>query len=171
MTNLASKVPSWYITPKYAYSVNMFWWLIEECCVPSEKYKLNKFKHVLTDKMWGDPYTGKWWGPTQVLKDPTKYKEDYDRIKNADLRYPILMTEKFEVIDGNHRITKSFMERKKSIRVRIIPRKILKELIVHKTTKNVFDKLDAMDMKDVRKLYLKKKKKILKVCREIMKMF
>jgi len=163
-----TKLLSWYITPKFSYSVNMFWWLIKDCNVPSKQYRLNIFKKILTKKMWGDPSTGKWWGPKEVLTQPDKYKEDYKRILEADLRYPILITEKLEVIDGNHRITKSFLEHKGSIRARIIPKRFLKELIVFKTTRNVFDKLGEMNVSDVKKLYSKKKKNIIKICVDIM---
>ena len=38
-----------------------------------------------------------------VLKNPRKYKDDYDRIIKANLKYPIIMDTKLNIYDGVHR--------------------------------------------------------------------
>ena len=54
-----------------------------------------------------------------------KYKEQYDRIMNADIEYPIDIMEnkgKYVILDGLHRLVKCKLLGYEKVNVRIIPR-------------------------------------------------
>ena len=85
-----------------------------------------------------------WWtnngfynlAPREVINNPEKYKEEYERTMKADLKYPIDIIEnkgRWLILDGLHRLMKAYILNMKTVKVRIIPRdkipEILKEVI------------------------------------------
>ena len=63
--------------------------------------------------------------PNQVMNDKAKYKEQYDRIMNSDIKYPIDIMEnkgKYVILDGLHRLAKCNLLGHQKVNVRIIPR-------------------------------------------------
>ena len=63
--------------------------------------------------------------PSQVMQEPEKYKEEYDRTMNCNLDYPLdIMQNKgrWLLLDGLHRLVKAKILDIKKIRVRKIPR-------------------------------------------------
>ena len=68
-----------------------------------------------------------------VLKNPKKYKDDYDRIIKATLKYPIIMDTKGNIYDGVHRYIKSKLLNKKTIKVYFFDDKLLKKFIIDKS--------------------------------------
>ena len=59
------------------------------------------------------------------MNDKEKYKEQYDRIMNADIEYPIDIMEnkgKYVILDGLHRLVKCKLLGYEKVNVRIIPR-------------------------------------------------
>lgn len=69
--------------------------------------------------------------PNQVLKDKEKYKEQYDRIMNSNIDYPIDIMEnkgRYVILDGLHRLVKYKIYGYKEIKVRIIPRTEIKNI-------------------------------------------
>jgi hypothetical protein len=68
-----------------------------------------------------------------VLKNPKKYNDEYDRIIKAKLNYPIIMDTKGNIYDGVHRYIKSKMLNKKTIKVYLFDDKLLKKFIINKT--------------------------------------
>lgn len=63
--------------------------------------------------------------PNQVFKNPEKYKEQYDRIMDADLKYPmdIMLNQKglWEILDGLHRLAKAYLLGYEEVEIRKIP--------------------------------------------------
>ena len=68
-----------------------------------------------------------------VLKNPKKYKDDYDRIIKSKLKYPIIMDTKGNIYDGVHRYIKSKLLNKKTIKVYFFDDKLLKKFIIDKS--------------------------------------
>jgi len=93
------------------------------------KINLNDIKYDMDAKGWGDGDIS----VNDVLKNPKKYKDDCDRINNANLKYPIIMDTKGNIFDGVHRYIKSKMLNKKSIKVYIFDDKLLNKFIVNKS--------------------------------------
>ena len=72
----------------------------------------------------------------EIINNPEKYKEEYERTMKADLKYPIDIIEnkgRWLILDGLHRLMKAYILNMKTVKVRIIPRdkipEILKEVI------------------------------------------
>ena len=61
----------------------------------------------------------------EIIENPEKYKEEYERTMKSDLAYPIdIMMNKgrWLILDGLHRLMKAKILGMKSVRVRKIPR-------------------------------------------------
>ena len=71
--------------------------------------------HVLENEGWGYPEKGIYYSALDVLKQPKKkiYKQEIERIKSANLKYPIIVVDK-HVIEGVHRLTRAYLEGKKN---------------------------------------------------------
>lgn len=114
---------------KYIYSVDMMMAYINIYKPKHKKYSIKDFEHNMDYQGWGN--INYMYSPREVLNNPTKYADDYDRILNADLKYPIIINGK-NVIDGMHRLTKAYMERKKEIRAYEFNGDLLKKFMVNK---------------------------------------
>lgn len=69
--------------------------------------------------------------PNQVLNDTEKYQEQYARIMNSDISYPIDVMEnkgRLVILDGLHRLAKCKILRMNKVKVRIIPRGEIKNI-------------------------------------------
>ncbi len=67
----------------------------------------------------------------QTLADPEKEKSHWQKILAADLAYPIdVMPNKGRllILDGLHRLAKSYLRGKKEVDIRIIPRSRIAEI-------------------------------------------
>ena len=67
----------------------------------------------------------------KIIENPKEYKEEYERTMNADMQYPIDIMEnkgRWLILDGLHRLMKAYIQRKKKVRVRIIPRDKITEI-------------------------------------------
>jgi hypothetical protein len=67
--------------------------------------------------------------PIDIITNPTDedYKSHYKRIVEADLSYPILITTKYNIIDGIHRVIKCIITGKTYIYCIVVPNKILQK--------------------------------------------
>jgi hypothetical protein len=66
--------------------------------------------------------------PRQVIEREMGTDEHYQRVLEADLSYPILVTEynkHLVILDGIHRLVKAFLENRTTIRAKRIPREHL----------------------------------------------
>ncbi len=69
--------------------------------------------------------------PNQVIEDTEKYQEQYERIMNSDISYPIDIMEnkgRYVILDGLHRLAKCKILRMSKVKVRIIPREEIKNI-------------------------------------------
>ena len=67
-----------------------------------------------------------------IIDNPEKYKEEYERTMKADLKYPIdIMKNKWRwlILDGLHRLMKASILKMGKVNVRIIPREKISEII------------------------------------------
>lgn len=98
----------------------------------------------LSFKGWEDD-KGDSYSPNDVLKNPSKYPDDYDRIVNANMKYPILLTETF-IIDGVHRITHAIINGMKTIRAIIVPKHIIKLVSITPQTRERNEGFEIMEL-------------------------
>ncbi len=122
---------------------------------------LNKFKHMIDWKIWGDwtdQNSSEQWSIKDVMHDPKKYKRDYRNILKADLKYPILTAqtpmETYIIIDGNHRLAKSIMLGKQSIKsIVFTDYKLFRKFKIGKQVSATWRKINAMTKHELNVLY------------------
>ena len=131
-----------YSDNKYIYSVDMMFAYLYLRKPQYQNIKVSDLLKNLNHNCWGDPVNNIYHTPNDVLANPTKYEHDYKRIKNADLSYPIIITHDMHIIDGVHRLTKSYMENKKTIKAYVFDNALLRKFKLAK--RNEWDKVDKL---------------------------
>lgn len=66
--------------------------------------------------------------PNDVINNPSKYYEHYNRIINSDISYPIDVIEnkgRLVILDGLHRLVNLYIKGYKKIDVRIVPQNMI----------------------------------------------
>lgn len=81
------------------------------------------------------------------------YKQDIERIKNADLKYPIIIVDK-HVIDGVHRLTRAYLEGKKKIKPYRFTKQQLKKFVI--ANEGEWGKVDGMEIHNYIQLFYKR---------------
>lgn len=103
-------------------------WVLDE---PVTKMRVGDLEwHLDLPFFWenGGKYNLK---PCEVLKNPELHQDEYKRIVEADLSFPIDVMEhkgRFVLLDGLHRLTRAAMLGVETINVRIIPRARIAEI-------------------------------------------
>lgn len=123
---------------KKLYNVKKLIELTED--LPTSKIKLNELEHQLYLNTWISH--NKRIRPIDVLgykknKSHISLQKNYERIKNVDLKYPILLNKDLLVIDGLHRLAKAKKEGKILVTVKIIPDNILKQTEINVNVKKL----------------------------------
>jgi hypothetical protein len=128
---------------KKIYSVDLMFSYINIFKPPITIMKMDDVKLDMDKKCWGDNGKSKI-SPNDVLKNPTKFKDDFERITKANLNYPIIMGENGKIYDGLHRIIKSKMLEKKTIKAYVFDEKLLNKFVVDRNGNNNchFTKMD-----------------------------
>ena len=109
---------------KHVYSVDLMFAYINIFKPEIHKINLDSVNYDVNAKGWGDGNIS----VNDVLQNPKKYKDDYDRINNANLKYPIIMDFKGNIFDGVHRYIKAKKLNKKTIKVYLFNNELLKSL-------------------------------------------
>ena len=102
------------------YSIDM---MIAYIDIFSPKYdiiNMDKMYSYLNEKIWHDPEKNKNYSPLDLLNHPEKntdkfIKHHIKRILNSNLKFPISIY-KNNIIDGYHRLTKSYILKKKLLK-------------------------------------------------------
>jgi len=71
--------------------------------------------------------------PIDIINDKKKYKQHYERIKKANLQYPILLfgsKNDFEILDGHHRIIKAILDDEPTIKGVFVSKSDLQKAVV-----------------------------------------
>lgn len=103
---------------------------------------------------WGNPTKNIKYSPRDVINNPKKYKEDYQRIMDANLKYPIFITENGIIIDGVHRIVKAAYLKKKQINAYVFDKKFLNKFLLDRNRN--FEKVNKLTQYDLILLFNKR---------------
>jgi disulfide oxidoreductase YuzD len=119
---------------KYKYSTALMFAYIN-------LYKPNKHKLNLDDLKFNLEYNS-WTNnvrPIDVLNDMKnkKYKDEVSRIKNANIKYPIIVDSNYKILDGFHRYVKQIILNKKIINVYIFDKNLMKKFIIGKCDEKI----------------------------------
>ena len=152
-----SNIKTWHNHRDF-YSVDMMIAYLNTHKHPVIKLSLDTFVPQLNEIVWGDERkeSGKGWSPMTVVEKigMKKYQENAERIKEADLSYPIIVTEKHVIIDGYHRLAKAYLEGKKDIKVNVIDDALLRKFLLVKGMD--FVKLNSVAIYDILELWNKR---------------
>lgn len=117
-----------YSDEKNIYSVDMMMAYVNLNKLSIQKLSIEENLWQLEQPVWGD------YSPSNVLKNPEKKKfaENIQRIKAADLSYPIFVTSKHQIIDGYHRVLKAIKQKEKTIKAYVFEPSLMKKFIINK---------------------------------------
>ena len=133
---------------KYKYSTALMFAYINSCNHDKTKLNLDDLMFNLEYNCWENNVR-----PIDVLNNMKnkKYKDDVIRIKNANMKYPIIVDSNYNILDGVHRYVKHIIENKKIIKVYIFDKKLMKKFIIGKR-----DEKDNLEINDLIELFNKR---------------
>ena len=146
-------MPQTFSDDKKIYSVDMMFAYINIFKPKYTKIKFDQLLHTLEYKGWGDPKNNLFYSPKQVLENPKKYKDEIKRINDANLKFPIIVYNN-NIVDGVHRLTKSCLLNKKTIKAYIFDKEIMKNFLIDKN--NNWNKVDKIQTYNYIELFIKK---------------
>ncbi len=141
------------------YSVDMMLAYINIYKPKFIKVNINDYLHVLDYKGWGDPSKKILYSANDVIDSireknvPKKYVKEHNRIKNANLKYPIIVNGK-HIVDGVHRLSKAVLLGKKQIKCYKFDDKIMNSFLLDKN-KN-WKKIDELKIHNFIQLFHEK---------------
>ena len=124
-----------YSDGKNIYSVDMMLAYLNTKGHSVEQFPVDMFIPQLEQKVWGE------WSPKTVIEkmDVKKYHENSERIKKADLSYPIIITgnkttvtRAHTIVDGYHRISRAYLEGQKYINAHVFDKLLMDKFIINK---------------------------------------
>lgn len=83
---------------------------------------MKSLMYCLDSKSWME--NGVLITPREVIDKKVESKTHMDSIKKCELKYPIIMDQFGNIIDGNHRLAKAYMKGAKTIKVHLIDESI-----------------------------------------------
>lgn len=134
------------------YSVDMMFAYINIYNPKSISIDIKSILKTLEYKGWGNPKKNIYYSPLDVIKNPNnkKYKDDIERIKKANMNYPIILDGN-NVVDGVHRLTNAFLTNRKKIKAYVFTKKEMNKFLINK--KGDWDKVDNLQTYDFIKLF------------------
>ena len=123
------------------YDVEKLWAITKDNKVDETSVK--SLEKRLKDLCWGKK--GSKYSAHDVLADKKKYKEDYKRILEADLEYPIMIHNGY-IVDGVHRLAKAYLDKIATIKTQKISRKQMSEALM--IIKKTVEKTNSNNRKD-----------------------
>jgi len=91
--------------------------------VPVEDMEITELEWHFDIPFWSTPNGYYDLTPNQVLAEPEKYREEYERILKADMQYPLdimFWKSRWLLLDGLHRLVKAKQQEKQKVNVRKI---------------------------------------------------
>ena len=117
-----------YRDDKAIYSVDMMLAYLNTHKHPVKKIPVESLKGQLSQPVWGE------WSPMDVIERPglKRWAEDAQRIKDADLSYPIIVTSKGTIVDGYHRAAKALATGATEIKAQVFDAAMMRKFILDK---------------------------------------
>jgi hypothetical protein len=109
----------------YKYSIELMIEYINETKPPKMKISI---KDLLFNLNWDSLENNV--KPIDIVKNIKNYKKESERIKRADIKYPIIIDSNYNIIDGVHRYMKHILENKRKINVYIFDKELMKRFII-----------------------------------------
>lgn len=134
------------------YSVDMMFAFLNIFKHKVSTVEISEYMKTFDYKGWGDVSQNIMYSVNDVLKNPTKkkYSEDVKRIKDANLKYPIIIYNN-NIVDGVHRLTKSYVQNKTHINAYIFDDKLMKKFLIN--NKKDWNKVNNMKIHEFIELF------------------
>jgi hypothetical protein len=88
---------------------------------------------------------GKKYSPMDVLKNPTHYEHDMKKIREAELKYPVIMHNGV-IVDGMHRLAKAYLQNKTELHAYNFGDTLMKKFLI--SNSGDYKKLEKFDVHD-----------------------
>lgn len=99
---------------------------IQSLDLPVEEMKIDELLWHFNYPFWEKEGTDDWnLAPWELIKDPTSQPTHYRRVQIVDLSYPLQIMRykgRWLLLDGLHRLVKAYLEGKKIVQVRKVPK-------------------------------------------------
>jgi hypothetical protein len=118
-----------------SYSVYQLWSLTRD--LPVVEIKTSKLRFNLEETEWevsDDTDQVEHLLVKEIIKNLQKHPEHAERIQEANLDYPILVTAEMFVVDGMHRLCRALLEKRRLVKSRVVPRSLLEQTRVSEGT-------------------------------------
>ena len=147
---------------KGIYSVDMMFAYLDTHKHPVTTLSMEELRPQLDQMVWGNE--PELWSPNTVLEkmELKKYASNAERIKKADLSYPILVTGaatkqsiKHRIIDGYHRTAKAALKGQTEMKVYVLDAPLLRKFLLD-GDQNIARVHQEMSVADVIKLSVKR---------------
>ena len=86
--------------------------------------------------------------------DAKKYRSDAERIRKANLAYPIIVTSKHVIVDGYHRVARTYLDGIKTIDAHVFDPALMRKFILVKGMD--FVALNKLNIFDILELWTKR---------------
>jgi len=145
-----------YSDNKYIYSVDMMFVYIRKNKQKHTEIRIiiSDFANQLHHNVWGNPKENNKYSPMSVILNPLSNPKEHEKIMSADLSYPIIISSNGTVIDGMHRLSKAYLEKKHYMDAYMFDSKLLHKFIIG--TKDEWTKVHSMPVYDFINLYVDK---------------
>ena len=147
---------------KGIYSVDMMFAYLDTHKHPVTTLSMEELRPQLDQIVWGTE--SELWSPNTVLEkmELKKYASNAERIKKADLSYPIIVTGaatkqsiQHRIIDGYHRLAKAAFKGQTDMKVYVFDASLLRKFLLD-GDQNFTRVFDEMTVTDVIELYVKR---------------
>lgn len=91
---------------------------------------------------WGDPIKNIHYSAMNVIDSPRKYADEFTRIKKAKLSHPIIISSDGNIVDGVHRLSKAFLQNKRTLNAYVFDKVLMKKFIIGRHGE--WDKIEKM---------------------------
>lgn len=143
-----------YSDNKYIYSVDMMFTYVNNYKMLIKKVKAIDLFNQLKYDCWGDPLKSIKFSPISVIENPKKYPDDSNKILKANLKYPIIMSFDFNIVDGMHRLAKVYLQKKKYINAYLFDKNLMKKFIIGK--RDEWEKIRKIPIYELMNLFVKR---------------
>ena len=136
---------------KNIYSVDMMLAYLNTHGHPVVDIPLAELVPQMEKKVWGD------WSPATVLAkmDVKKYAANAERIRKADLSYPIIVTGKHIIVDGYHRAAAAFLKGHTHVKAHVFEPALMNKFILDRHM-NFVKVHQHMTLTDIMELWFKR---------------
>ena len=136
-----------FIDRNNVYSVDMMFAYVNNFKCEVVSLPIEIVLHNLEISGWYEKDIGEI-APRQVIDNPKKYKNQFEKVKNADLKYPIMLWD-LDIVDGAHRLSKAVIEGKKTIKAYQFSSNLMKKFKIPGTNLNKINEMQPFEFIDL----------------------